>query len=135
MGSHKLPFTKKVYIERDDFREEDSKDFFRMAPGKPVGLLKVPFPITCTSFKKDDSTGLVTEIHAKYDKPAEGEKFKKPKAYIQWVADSPAHKSPIKAEARIFNPLFKSDNPDAVEPSFMADLREDSLKVYLQCYA
>ena len=130
MGSHTIPFTKKVYIERDDFREEDSKDFFRMAPGKPVGLLKVPFPVTCTSFEKDESTGLVTEIHAKYDRPAEGEKFKKPKAYIQWVADSPTHKSPIKAEARIFNPLFKSDNPDAVEPSFLADLREDSLKVF-----
>ena len=130
MGTHVLPFTKKVYIERDDFREEDSKDFFRMAPGKPVGLLKVPFPVTCTSFKKDESTGLVTEIHAKYDKPPEGEKFKKPKAYIHWVADSPAHGSPIRAEARIFNPLFKSDNPDAVEPSFLADLREDSLKLH-----
>lgn len=130
MGSHTLPFTKKVYIERDDFREEDSKEFFRMAPGKPVGLLKVPFPVTCTSFKKDESTGLVTEIHAKYDRRAEGEKFKKPKAYIHWVAESTTHESPIKAEVRIFNPLFKSENPDAVEPSFMADLREDSLKVY-----
>ncbi|KIX97525.1 uncharacterized protein Z520_06977 [Fonsecaea multimorphosa CBS 102226] len=130
MGSHKLPFTKKVYIERDDFREVDSKDFFRMAPGKPVGLLKVPYPVIATSFKKDEATGLVTEIHAKYDKPAEGEKVKKPKAYIHWVADAPGHGSPIKCEVRVFNPLFKSDNPDAVEPSFMADIREDSLKVY-----
>lgn len=130
MGSHKIPFTKTVYIERDDFREVDSKDFFRMAPGKPVGLLKVPFPITAKSFTKDEVTGLVTEVRASYDKPPEGEKFKKPKAYIHWVAESPAHKSPVKAEARIFNQLFKSDNPDAVEPSFLADLREDSLKVY-----
>ncbi|EXJ78397.1 glutaminyl-tRNA synthetase [Capronia coronata CBS 617.96] len=130
MGTHKLPFTKKVYIERDDFREVDSKDFFRMAPGKPVGLLKVPYPVIATSFKKDETTGLVTEIHAKFDKPAEGEKVKKPKAYIHWVADAPEHGSPIKCEVRVFNPLFKSDNPDAVEPSFLADLREDSLKVY-----
>jgi len=130
MGSHTVPFTKTVYIDRDDFREVDSKDFFRMAPGKPVGLLKVPYPITATSFKKDEATGLVTEIHASYDKPPEGEKFKKPKAYIHWVADSPAHNSPVRAEARIINPLFKSENPDAVEPSFLADIREDSLKVY-----
>ena len=130
MGSHKMPFTKKVYIERDDFREVDSKDFFRMAPGKPVGLLKVPYPVTAVSFKKDETTGLVTEIHAKYDKPAEGEKFKKPKAYIQWVADSSAHGSPVKAEARIFNPLFKSENPDNVKPDFLADLADDSLKEY-----
>ncbi|ETN43426.1 glutamine-tRNA ligase [Cyphellophora europaea CBS 101466] len=130
MGLHKMPFTKTVYIDRDDFREEDSKDFFRMAPGKPVGLLKVPFPITAKSFTKDESTGLVTEIHATYDKPPEGEKFKKPKAYIQWVAESPAHRSPVKAEARIVNPLFKSDNPDDVEPSFLADIREDSLKIF-----
>ncbi|KAL6247443.1 Glutaminyl-tRNA synthetase [Rhinocladiella similis] len=130
MGSHKLPFTRKVYIERDDFREVDSKDFFRMAPGKPVGLLKVPYPVVATSFKKDESTGLVTEIHARFEKPAEGEKAKKPKAYIHWVADSPGHDSPIACEVRVFNPLFKSENPDAVEPSFMADLNPDSLKVY-----
>ena len=130
MGSHSLPFTSTVYIDREDFREVDSKDFFRMAPGKPVGLLKVPFPITCTSFEKDETTGLVTKIHAKYDKPLEGEKFKKPKAYIQWIAESPAHNSPIRAEARIINPLFKSENPDAVEPSFLADINSDSLKVY-----
>lgn len=130
MGSHKLPFAKTVYIERDDFREVDSKDFFRMAPGKPVGLLKLPYPVIATSFKKDETTGLVTEIHATFDKPAEGEKIKKPKAYIQWVAKSPEHHSPIPVEARVFGPLFKSDNPEAVEPSFMSDLREDSLKVY-----
>ena len=130
MGSHKLPFAKTVYIDRDDFREEDSKDFFRMAPGKPVGLLKVPYPVVATSFKKDEATGLVTEIHAKYDKPAEGEKIKKPKAYIHWVAKAPEHGSPINCEVRVFQPLFKSENPDAVEASFMADLREDSLNLY-----
>lgn len=130
MGSHKIPFTKVVYIDRDDFREVDSKDFFRMAPGKPVGLLKVPYPITAKSFIKDETTGLVTEVHASYDKPPEGEKFKKPKAYIQWVAESPVHKSPVKAEARIFNPLFKSEKPEDAEPSFLADIRDDSLKVY-----
>lgn len=130
MGSHKVPFTKTVYIERDDFREVDDPNFFRLAPGKSVGLLKVPYPITATSFKTDDATGLVTEIHAKYDKPAEGEKFKKPKAYIHWAGESPKDGSPVKAEVRIFKSLFKSENPDAVEPSFMADLNENSLEIY-----
>jgi glutaminyl-tRNA synthetase len=111
MGTHLLPFTKTVYIDRSDFREEDSKDFFRMAPGKPVGLLKVKYPVKATSFKKDESTGLVTEIHADYEIPAEGGIFKKPKAYIQWVGKSEKHNSPIRAEVRIFNPLFKSTNP------------------------
>jgi len=130
MGSHKMPFTKTVYIERDDFREVASKDFFRLAPGASVGLLKVTYPITCTSFKKDEATGLVTEIHATYDKPAEGDTFKKPKSYIHWVAESSKHSSPIKVEVRVFNSLFKSDNPEAVEPDFMEDIREDSLVTY-----
>lgn len=130
MGSHKMPFTRTVYIERDDFRETAGKDFFRLAPGASVGLLKVTYPITCTSFEKDNATGLVTEIHATYDKPAEGETFKKPKAYIHWVAESSKHSSPIKVEARVFNSLFKSDNPEAVEPDFMTDIREHSLVTY-----
>lgn len=130
MGSHKMPFTRVVYIERDDFREEASKDFFRLAPGASVGLLKVTYPITCTSFKKDDTTGLVTEIHATYDKPTEGDTFTKPKSYIHWVAESAKHSSPIKVEARVFNSLFKSENPESVEPDFMADIREDSLLTY-----
>lgn len=130
MGSHKMPFTRVVYIERDDFREEASKDFFRLAPGASVGLLKVTYPITCISFKKDDATGLVSEIHATYDKPTDGNDFKKPKSYIHWVAESAKHSSPIKVEARVFTPLFKSENPEAVEPDFMADIREDSLLTY-----
>jgi len=130
MGSHTLPFTRTIYIERDDFREVASKDFFRLAPGASVGLLKVTHPITCTSFQKDDATGQVTEIHATYDKPVEGETFKKPKSYIHWVAESSKHNSPIRVEARVFNSLFKSENPEAVEPDFMADIREDSLTVY-----
>jgi glutaminyl-tRNA synthetase len=130
MGSHQIPFTNTVYIDREDFREVDSKDFFRMAPGKPVGLLKVPCPITAKSFTKDPETGLVTEIWASYDKPPEGEKIKKPKAYIQWVAESAVHKSPVRAEVRSFSPLFKSEKPEEVEPNFLADISDNSLKAY-----
>lgn len=101
-----------------------------MAPGKPVGLLKVPYPVVATSFEKDD-TGRVTLIHAHYDKPADGSAPKKPKAFIQWVANSPAHNSPIKAEARLFNPLFKSNNPSA-HPSgdFLNDINPDSEDIF-----
>lgn len=101
-----------------------------MAPGKPVGLLKVPYPVVATSFEKDD-TGRVTLIHAHYDKPADGSAPKKPKAFIQWVANSPTHNSPVKAEARLFNPLFKSNNPSA-HPSgdFLNDINPNSEDIF-----
>ncbi|KAA6413730.1 MAG: glutamine-tRNA ligase [Lasallia pustulata] len=130
MGSHVVPFTKIVYIDRSDFREVDSKDYFRLAPGKAVGLLKVPFPISATSFEKDESTGLVTKVHAHYEKPEEGAAFKKPKTYIQWVASSPKHNSPLRAEVRFFNSLFKSENPDAAEGGFMKNVNPDSEEIY-----
>ena len=82
MKSHTIPFTKTVYIERGDFREVDSDDYFRLAPGKTVGLLKVPFPITATSFEKDPSTGQVIKVHAKYEKPSDGSAPKKPKRSV-----------------------------------------------------
>ena len=134
MGSHIVPFTKTVYIDRSDFREVDSKDYFRLAPGKSVGLLKVPFPIKATSFKKDEHTGIVTEVHATYEKPEEGDAFKKPKTYIQWVASSAKHGSPMKAEVRIFHPLFKSENPDAAEGGFMNDLNPGSEEIYSNAF-
>ncbi|KAL8949760.1 MAG: hypothetical protein Q9222_004159 [Ikaeria aurantiellina] len=128
--SHAIPFTKKVYIERSDFREVDSDDYFRLAPGKTVGLLKVPFPITATSFEKDPNTGEVVVVHAKYEKPVEGSAPKKPKSFIHWVASSPAHQSPIKATVRAFNPLFKSDNPAAHPDGFLADINPDSEQIF-----
>ena len=130
IGSHKVPFTRIVYIDRSDFREVDSKDYFRLAPGKAVGLLKIPYPVKATSFKKDEATGLVTEIHATYEKPDEGQPFKKPKTYIQWVSESKAHSSPIKAEVRLFGALFRSENPDAVEGGFMNDVNPKSEELY-----
>ncbi|KAK2745864.1 hypothetical protein FQN57_003477 [Myotisia sp. PD_48] len=129
-GVHAVPFTRKVYIDRSDFREEASDNFFRLAPGGSVGLLKVPFPITATSYEKDPATGLVTLIHATYDMPPEGEKIKKPKAYIQWVADSPARGSPVHVEVRNFNPLFKSDNPVAHPDGFLADINPESEEIF-----
>ena len=133
MGVHTIPFTKNVYIERSDFREVDSPDYFRLAPGKTVGLMKAPFPITATSFEKDPSTGSISLIHATYEKPPDGSSSsapKKPKSFIHWVASSPAHHSPIKAEVRLINPLFKSDNPAAHPQGFLNDINPDSEQIF-----
>lgn len=134
-GKHTVPFTRELYIDRSDFRSEDSKDFFRLAPGKPVGLLNVKHPIAATSFTADKATGQVTEIRATYLDPSlpgvdEALAKTKPKAFIQWVAHAPQHKSPIRAEVRIFRSLFKSENPDAAPGGFLADVNTTSEENY-----
>ncbi|KAH6676245.1 putative glutaminyl-tRNA synthetase [Halenospora varia] len=118
MGSHKVKLTKTVYIERSDFREVDSKDYFRLAPGKSVGLLQAPYPIKATSFTKDGDK--VTEVRAVYDK--EG---KKPKTYIHWVAEGSR-----KVEVRIHNALFKSEKPDDAEGGFLNDINPNSEEIW-----
>ena len=118
MGSHKVKFTKTVYIERADFREVDSKDYFRLAPGKSVGLLQVPYPIKAVSFTKDGNK--ITEVRAVYDK--EG---KKPKTYIHWVAEGSRN-----VEVRIHNSLFKSEKPDNAEGGFLKDVNPNSEEIW-----
>ena len=118
MGSHKVKLTKTVYIDRSDFREVDSKEYFRLAPGKSVGLLQVPYPIKAVSFTKDGDR--VTEIRAVYDK--EG---KKPKTYIHWVAEGSRE-----VEVRIHNALFKSEKPDDAEGGFLKDVNPNSEEIW-----
>ncbi|KAE8551982.1 hypothetical protein TMatcc_001985 [Talaromyces marneffei ATCC 18224] len=129
-GSHLVPFTRTVYIDRSDFRETPSKDFFRLTLGTSVGLLKVPFPITATSFEKDSSSGLVTSIHARYDKPKDGTKFKKPKTYIHWISDCPSLNSPIKVTVRTYNPLFTCNNPDTHPDGFLSVINPHSEEIF-----
>ncbi|KAM3521608.1 hypothetical protein NHJ13051_006135 [Beauveria bassiana] len=121
MGSHKVKFTPTVYIDRSDFREEDSKDYFRLAPGKSVGLLHAPYPIKATSFTKDEATGKVKEIRAVFDK-----ELKKAKTYIQWVGTAGSRT----VEARIHNALFKSEKPEDAEGGFLNDLNPESEIIY-----
>ncbi|SMR62890.1 unnamed protein product [Zymoseptoria tritici ST99CH_1A5] len=109
-GSHKVPFTKVIYIDRDDFREEDDPDFFRLAPGKSVGLLHAEHPLRCLSFSKNAATGKVAEIKAEY-----GSSVPAGKARIHWVGESASHKSPVRAECRLFNPLFKTSKPNELD--------------------
>jgi glutaminyl-tRNA synthetase len=128
-GTHTVPFTKVLYIERDDFRQEDDPDFFRLAPGKSVGLLNAEFPIRCISFSKEPETGKVVSIEAEY-----GSHVPAGKARIHWVGESAKHNSPIKAEARIYNPLFKSAKPgdelDWKNGGYFDDINPESLVVY-----
>ncbi|KAF4459226.1 glutaminyl-tRNA synthetase [Fusarium albosuccineum] len=118
-GSHRLTVTQTVYIDRSDFRETDSPDYFRLAPRKIVGLLHVPFPIKATSYTKDETTSLVTGVEAIFQEGV------KPKTWIQWVAEGSAQ-----VEARIYAPLFKSEDPSAVEGGFINDINPESKTTY-----
>ncbi|CCM05577.1 uncharacterized protein FIBRA_07804 [Fibroporia radiculosa] len=128
LGTSKVPFTRTIYIDADDFRLEDSKDYFRLAPGKTVGLFQAPHPVTCTSYKTDAATGEVLELVCRLENGAGAPK--KPKAFIQWVAEHAPSGSPVRVdEARVFYQLFKSDNPAAVEPDWRADINPNSLEI------
>ncbi|TWU79048.1 Glutaminyl-tRNA synthetase [Metarhizium rileyi] len=121
MGSRTVRFTPTVYIDRSDFREVDSKNYFRLAPGKSVGLLNAPYPVTAVSFTKDEATGRVTEIRGVFNK-----EIKKAQAYIQWVGTEGSRN----VEVRIHNALFKSEKPDDAEGGFLNDLNPDSEAIY-----
>ncbi|KAH7887584.1 glutaminyl-tRNA synthetase [Phlebopus sp. FC_14] len=126
LGTSTIPFTRTIYIDADDFRLEDSKDYFRLAPGKTVGLFQGPHPITCTSYKTDPNTGQVVELVCRLEE----QDRRKPKAFIQWVAEHAPSGSPVRVdETRIFYPLFKSDDPMAALPNFKADINPHSIEV------
>ncbi|KAF2765381.1 glutaminyl-tRNA synthetase [Teratosphaeria nubilosa] len=128
-GTHKVPFTKTIYIERDDFRQVDDPDFFRLSPGQSVGLLHAEHPLRCLSFDQDETTGKVAHISAEY-----GSHVPPGKARIHWVAESRTHASPVRAEARIYNSLFKSAKPgeelDWENGGYTDDLNPESLVKY-----
>ncbi|KAI0184602.1 tRNA synthetases class I, catalytic domain-containing protein [Xylaria flabelliformis] len=120
MGFHKLRLTKRIYIDRSDFREVDSKDYFRLAPGKTVGFLHMPFPIKAVSFTTDKTSGVVQEIRAVFDRDT-----KKPKTFIHWVPEG----SPT-AEVRIHTALFKSEQPSSAPGGFLDDLASESERIW-----
>ncbi|KAJ1553575.1 hypothetical protein HK096_007321 [Nowakowskiella sp. JEL0078] len=127
MGSHKVPFTNTVYIDRSDFRENDDPNFFRLAIGKSVGLLNVSWPITATGVKRD-AQGHIIEVLATYDVDAS----KKPKTYIQWVAQSSKHNSPVKVTVNQYDRLFLHEDPmdeKAVPKGWLSDVNPKSLSV------
>lgn len=122
IGSRKLKLSRKVYIDRSDFREVDDPSFFRLAPGKTVGLLQFPAPIMATGFTKDE-TGRVVEIQATIINNDENQD--KPKAFIHWVPEGSKT-----AEVRIHGRLFHSDEPTLVEGGILQDINPDSETVF-----
>jgi glutaminyl-tRNA synthetase len=106
-GSRKLPFSNVLYIEKNDFRLEDSKDYYGLAPNKEVGL-RYSYNITCTDVIKDKDNNVI-ELKATVDL----EKKNKPKTHIHWLARDENNKDPMVAEVRIYKPLFTSEDPSA----------------------
>ena len=111
-GTRQVPFSKVIYIERDDFMEEPPKKFFRLSPGGEVRL-RYSYLIKCEEVIKD-AEGNVTELRCTYD-PMSGQGSssdgRRVKGVIHWVSAKDA----VEAEIRLFNPLFTKENPDDVE--------------------
>jgi glutaminyl-tRNA synthetase len=127
-GSRKVPFSKVLYIEQDDFREEPPKKYYRLSPGMEVRL-RYGYFITAKSVVKNDK-GEVVEVHCTYDPATRGGNApdgRKVKSTIHWV--SAAHA--INAQVRLYDKLFVKENPDDVLPGqeFTANLNPQSLEV------
>ncbi|MGD0990326.1 MAG: glutamine--tRNA ligase/YqeY domain fusion protein [Candidatus Sulfotelmatobacter sp.] len=130
-GTRKVPFSRVLYIEQDDFREDPPKGYFRLSPGREVRL-RYGYFITANSVVKNDR-GEVVEVHCTYDPASRGGNSpdgRKVKSTIHWV--SAAHA--VDAEVRIYETLFSKENPDEVEPGqdFTANLNPNSLEVIRQ---
>ena len=131
-GTRKIPFSKVLYIEDDDFREDPPKQFYRLAPGREVRL-RYAYLITCTEVIKD-SEGRIVELRCTYDPATRGGNTpdgRKVKSTLHWV--SAAHALP--AEVRLYDNLFAKEDPNDVEEGqdFTANLNPDSLQVMQEC--
>ena len=128
MTFRKVPFSREIYIERDDFREEADKKYFRLKLGGEVRL-KNAYIIKAESVVKD-TQGNITEIHCTYDSESRSgsgteASMRKVKGTLHWV--SVAHA--IEAEARLYDRLFTVAEPDRQEDSFLNYINPDSLKI------
>ena len=106
-GTRKVPFSRVLYIEQDDFREDPPKQFFRLAPGREVRL-RYAYIIKCVAVVKDPQTGEPVELHCTYDletKSGSSQDQRKVKATIHWVSAPHA----VEAEVRMYNPLLLTD--------------------------
>ncbi|HYK05398.1 MAG TPA: glutamine--tRNA ligase/YqeY domain fusion protein [Thermoanaerobaculia bacterium] len=125
MGTRKVPFSRELYIERDDFMEEPPKKFFRLAPGREVRLRSAYF-ITCTGVVKDDA-GNITGLRATYDAATRGGDApdgRRPKATLHWVSAERA----LDCEVRLYDRLFTAADPRE-GGDFLAHLNPKSLEV------
>ena len=128
-GKRKVPFSKTIFIERDDFMEVPPNKFFRLAPGREVRL-KAAYIIKCEEVVKDPKSGEIAEIHCTYDpmtKSGMPESNRKVKGTLHWVSEKHA----VKAEIRLYDRLFVKENPDDSEKgtTYKDYLNPESLKV------
>ncbi len=128
-GSRKVPFSRELYIEREDFLEDPPKKFFRLAPGREVRLRYAYF-ITCNEAVKDPVTGEITELRCTYDPATRGGDApdgRSPKATLHWVAAATA----VPAEVRLYETLFSKRDPSELEEGedWKANLNPRSLEV------
>lgn len=130
LGERKLPFSRELYIEREDFMEEPPKKYFRLFPGNEVRLMNAYF-VTCTGFEKDKD-GNVTVVHCTYDpetKSGSGFTGRKVKGTIHWVAVPTA----VKAECRLYENLIDEEKGKLNEDGSL-NLNPNSLKIVTECY-
>ncbi len=131
-GTRRVPFSRELFIEREDFMEDPPKKFYRLAPGREVRLRYAYF-ITCTGIRKDPSTNALTEIHCTYDPATRGGDApdgRRVKATLHWVSAGHA----VSAEVRLYERLFTAQNPEGIEgKDYMDTLNRDSLKKITHC--
>ncbi|HER19919.1 MAG TPA: glutamine--tRNA ligase/YqeY domain fusion protein, partial [Chromatiales bacterium] len=128
-GTRKVPFSRQLYIERDDFRENPPSKFFRLAPGREVRL-RYAYLVTCVGVTKDERTGEVVELHCTYDPATRGGDTpdgRKVKGTIHWVSAPHA----LQAEVRLYDRLFAVENPGDVEDGCESVLNPNSLEVVM----
>jgi len=131
-GTRKVPFSRELYIEQEDFMEEPVKKFYRLAPGREVRLRYAYF-VTCTDVIKDES-GQIVELHCTYDPTTRGGDApdgRKVKSTLHWVSASDA----LEAEARLYDHLFSKEDPDDVAEGedFKSNLNPNSLEILSSC--
>lgn len=133
MGTRKVPFSRILYIERDDFMEDPPKKFYRLAPGREVRLRYAYF-ITCVDVVKDPDTGDILELHCTYDPATKGGDApdgRKVKATLHWVSAEHA----IESKVRLYENLFTKEDPMDVKKGedFTDSLNPDSLEELISC--
>ena len=131
-GTRKVPFSRELYIEREDFMEEPPKKFYRLAPGREVRLRYAYF-ITCTDVVKDEA-GNIVELHCTYDPATRGGDApdgRRVKSTLHWVSVRHA----LEAEVRLYDYLFTKEDPDDVAEGedFKSNLNPNSLEVLTSC--
>jgi glutaminyl-tRNA synthetase len=132
-GTRKVPFSRELYIEQEDFREDPPKGFFRLSPGKEVRL-RYAYIIKCVDVIKDPITGAIKELRCTYDpdtKSGSSQSKRKVKATIHWVSATHA----ITAEVRLYDHLFTKEDPDDVPEGgdWLANINLKSMECLTDC--